>query len=147
MQIIYLLSHGSSLLFIHVFQLFRSLFSFRGSRAFCHFTSHPDENLTGPSSNIPACFTTFSRLIVHHPAAFKIKCLSFSPCQSLSSACTRMWTHTHTHTQPLLSLCFFWLTILLQIVNLGFLFLLDTEKKMCKNKMVFHIWEIEDNSW
>lgn len=43
-----------------------------------HSTSRPDENLTGPSSNIPACFTTLT-LIAHYPAAFKERLHRFHP--------------------------------------------------------------------
>lgn len=51
----------------------------RGKSCCCHFTSRPDENLTGPSSNIPACFTTFTALIAHYPAALKETLHHFRP--------------------------------------------------------------------
>lgn len=73
---LHLCADSASSAIVHICPL--SLHVFLRGKSCCHFTSRPDEILTGPSSNIP-CFTTFTVLMVHYPAAFKERLHHFHP--------------------------------------------------------------------
>lgn len=82
MQIFYLLSCCSSL---YRYSCLQSLFSSRGHLVTVISPPTLMKTSPRPSSNIPACFTTFSLLIVRYPAA--------SPCLLLSCIHTQKYTH------------------------------------------------------
>lgn len=135
-----LLSHCTSL---HCYSYLPSftLFSFRGSLALLLFHLPPWWKPHRTQQQQSCLFYNLLSTESSRSSCLQIKPLSFSPCLS----------HRHTEMIHPFIICLFvflqsfsWLTILLQIVNLGFLFLLDTGK-MYKNKMMFHIWEIIHN--